>query len=123
MSNNNNGLWLGLIGLGVIADRPSIPTPPPGVGTFWFATDTGAVSAWNGAWHDIANVNAGGSPSGSLGVAFAALPAAPFIGQTAFVTDLVSSVLGANGAAGGAHKALVAWDGTHWVVGGGATLT
>lgn len=122
--NNNNGLWLQLVGTGLIADRPNIPTPPPGVGCFWIATDTGNISAWNGsAWSNIGSTTAGGGASGSLGVAFAALPAAPFVGQTAFVTDLAATALGGNAAGGGALKASVAWDGTHWKVGGGATLT
>lgn len=124
MSNNNNGLWLALVGLGVIADRPGIPQVPPGVGALWIATDTGNVSAWNGsAWSNISNTTAGGGTSGSVGVAFAALPSAPFIGQTAFVTDLSATALGGNAAGAGSGKALVAWDGAHWKVGGGATLT
>lgn len=121
MSNNNNGLWLALVGLGVIADRPQIPVVPAGVGAFWIATDTGNISAWNGtAW---SNVTGSGAASGSLGVTFANLPAAPFIGQTAFVTNLAATVLGGNAAGGGTGKAVVAWDGTNWKVGGGATLT
>lgn len=118
MSNNNNGLWLALVGVGVIADRPVIPNVPHGVGSFWIATDTGNVSAWNGtAW---SNVTGSAAPSGSAGVLFAALPATPFVGQSAYVTNLTDNTVGATAAGAGTAKGLVVYDGTNWIVGGAA---
>lgn len=118
MAVKNAALWLALIQEGLAADRPTVPNLPPNTGGFYIATDTGVISVWSNAqW------NALGQTGGTTGVAFAALPAAPYIGQTAFVTDLSATALGGNAAGGGTGKALVAWNGTHWVVGGGATLT
>lgn len=118
MAPRNAALWLALIQEGLAADRPLVPNLPPNTGGFYIATDTGAVTIWNGsAWAAF------GTVGDTTGVAFAALPAAPFIGQTAFITDAASTVLGANAAGGGAGKVLVSWDGAHWRVGGGATLT
>lgn len=118
MSPRNAALWLALVQEGLAADIPTIPQVPPNCGAFYIASDTGQVFLWNGsAWSNFGQVGA------TTGVLFAALPAAPFIGQTAFVTDLAATVLGGNAAGAGTGKALVAWDGTHWKVGGGATLT
>lgn len=116
MSNNNNGLWLQLVGTGVAADRPNIPTPPPGVGCFWIATDTGDISVWNGsAWTTI------GSTSGVVRIktyTFAQLPAAPVEGQAAFVSDSNVSTIGDTVAGGGADKVFAIYDGANWIVGG-----
>lgn len=118
MSPRNAGLWLALIQEGLAADRPTIPNLPPNTGGFYIATDTGVISVWSNAqW------NAFGQTGSTTGVTFAALPASPYIGQVAFITDAASTVLGANAAGAGAGKVLVAWNGTHWVVGGGATLS
>lgn len=58
MTRNTNGLWLDLNMQGLAADRPNIPTPPPGVTSTYYATDTGDISAYvNGAWALIGNVN------------------------------------------------------------------
>lgn len=118
MSNNNNGLWLGLVGLGVIADRPNIPTPPPGVGQFYIATDTGTLTVWNGsAWVDIATF----APAGAVSaVAFTELPATPAAGNIAYVDDLADNTVGATAAGAGTDSGLVVYDGANWIVGGAA---
>lgn len=47
------------LGFGVIASRPSSLTLATGVAGYWYATDTGILSVWNGsAW---TNVSTGGS--------------------------------------------------------------
>lgn len=60
MPRTTSGLWLDLNMQGLAADRPNIPTPPPGVTSTYYATDTGDISAFvNGAWYLIATTGTG----------------------------------------------------------------
>lgn len=60
MTRTTSGLWLDLNMQGLAADRPNIPTPPPGVTATYYATDTGDISAFvAGAWYLIASTGGG----------------------------------------------------------------
>jgi hypothetical protein len=56
-----SGALIDYLGQGPIAARPASPTLATGVLGLWYATDTGALSAWNGsAWATI-SAGSGGS--------------------------------------------------------------
>ncbi len=84
----------------------------------------GVVAAAGGAAkglvaYDGADWIVGGCvPRTSPAVAFASLPGAPYVGQVAYVSNLVSNVVGTVASGPGALTGLVAWNGANWIVGG-----
>lgn len=112
-----NNLWASMFGFGLAAKRPSSPDFTNRVGIFYYATDTGVLSAFvdpgtgTRAW---TNINSGILPLTATTVA--ALPATPVAGQIALVNDATTPAVG-TAVTGGSNKlALVAWSGSAWIV-------
>lgn len=118
-----------MFAFGLAAVRPSAPDFTNRVGNFYYATDTGVLSAYidtgtgTRTWVNIGS-GSGGSPlqlpvmtvsGGSNNLPAAA---AGNKGQMAYVTDLNVITIGATAAHGATGAGIVVSNGTNWIVGG-----
>lgn len=107
--------WVGVMQFGTAASRPLAAAMPSYHAAAYYATDTGKWSFFNGtAWVE--------SPTFAsvvlYPVTYANRPTSPTTGQLAYFTDLGSHTIGDTAAGGGTDKAICAYDGTNWIVGG-----
>lgn len=95
-------LWASMCKSGLAAARPTTPETVANLFVFYYATDTGALSMWNGAaWVSITTNDAANNVAVAP-VTVANLPAAPKNGQLAFVSDATAPAIGATVAGSGA---------------------
>lgn len=109
-------LWASMCRSGLAAARPTTPETVANLFVFYYATDTKALSMYNGtAWISLTTGD-GVNNVIKVPVTVALLPATPATGQIEIVSDATAPAVGATVAGAGAVQCGVAWNGAAWKV-------